>query len=127
MDGGGPGKSTEDLTWSNVGLAFSFILFDAVISKTFALGVGTSLVTAAVRCVVQLTVVAMILQKVFETNNPWAVAGIACEHPSKHAPCVLADSATHAQRPAQPHGDDGDWYDPYFPAEMLSLTRRSCE
>ena len=78
MDGGS-GKTTEDLTWSNVGLAFSFIVFDAVVSKSFGLGVGTSLVTAAVRCVVQLSLVALVLQKVFETNDPWGVAGIARE------------------------------------------------
>lgn len=72
------GPSTKDLTWENVGLAFSFILFDAVFSRLFGLGVGSSLVTAAVRCVVQLTLVALVLQKVFEANNPWAVAGIAC-------------------------------------------------
>ena len=77
MDGG-PGASTKDLTWENVGLAFSFILFDALCSKFFGLGIGTSLVTAAVRCVVQLTLVALILQKVFDANHPWAVAGIAC-------------------------------------------------
>ncbi|KAJ3518653.1 hypothetical protein NM688_g9407 [Phlebia brevispora] len=73
-----PGSPTADLTYGNVALAFSFIVFNAVVSRTFSLGVGTSLVTAAVRCVVQLTLVALILQKVFETNNPWAVAGIAC-------------------------------------------------
>lgn len=78
MDGGA-GASHKDLTWQNVGLAFSFILFDAVCSKAFGLGVGSSLVTAAVRCVIQLTLVALVLQKVFEANNPWAVAGIACE------------------------------------------------
>lgn len=75
----GPDKSTSQLTWENVGLAFSFIVFDAVVSKIFGLGVGTSLITAAVRCVMQLSLVALILQKVFETNNPWGVAGIACE------------------------------------------------
>jgi ABC-type iron transport system FetAB permease component len=78
MDGG-TGSSTKDLTWENVGLAFSFILFDAIFSRLFGLGVGSSLVTAAVRCVVQLTLVALVLQKVFEADNPWAVAGIACE------------------------------------------------
>lgn len=75
-----PGSSTTHLTWANVGLAFSFILFDAVVSMFFGLGVGSSLVTAAVRCVVQLSIVALVLQKVFETNNPWAVAAIACAH-----------------------------------------------
>ena len=77
MDGS-PGTPTAQLDWSNVGLAFSFIVLDAVVSKTFGLGVGASLVTAAVRCVLQLSLVALILQKVFETNNPFAVAGIAC-------------------------------------------------
>ncbi|KAI0925701.1 hypothetical protein AcV5_008369 [Taiwanofungus camphoratus] len=72
-----PGGPTSPLTWGNVGLAFSFILFDAVVSFVAGLGVGSSLVTAAVRCVLQLSVVALVLQKVFETNNPFAVAGIA--------------------------------------------------
>lgn len=77
MDGE-PGPSTH-LTYANVGLAFSFILFDAVVSFFFGLGVGSSLITSAVRCVLQLAVVATLLQKVFEANNSWAVAGIACE------------------------------------------------
>ena len=75
----GPEKPTAQLSWQNVGLAFSFILFNAGISKAFGLGVGTSLVTAAIRCIVQLTLVAIILQNVFQTSNLWGVAGIACE------------------------------------------------
>ena len=74
-----PGSSgSTHLTWANVGLAFAFILLDAILSTAFGLGVGSSLVTAAIRCVVQLSVVALILRQVFETNNPWAVAGMAC-------------------------------------------------
>jgi len=72
-----PGAGSNDLAWGNVGLAFAFIVFDAFISMFFGLGVGGSLVTSAVRCVLQLSVVALILQKIFETNNPWGVAGIA--------------------------------------------------
>lgn len=72
-------EPTTELGWTNVGLAFSFILFDVVVSKFFGLGIGGSLFTAAVRCVLQLAVVAILLQKVFETENPWAVAGIASE------------------------------------------------
>ena len=74
----GPDTSKTHLSWANVGLAFAFILFDGLVSTTFGLGVGSSLVTAAVRCVVQLSVVALILRQVFETNHPWAVAGMAC-------------------------------------------------
>lgn len=69
--------SGDNLTWFNVGLAFSFIALNAVISKIFHLGIGVSLVTAAVRCMIQLALVATLLQSVFETDNPWAVAGIA--------------------------------------------------
>ncbi|CCL98639.1 uncharacterized protein FIBRA_00641 [Fibroporia radiculosa] len=67
-----PGASTTSLSWANVGLAFSFILFNAVVSLFYGLGIGSSLVTAAVRCILQLSVVALLLQKVFETNNPYA-------------------------------------------------------
>ncbi|KAI0034766.1 UPF0014-domain-containing protein [Vararia minispora EC-137] len=71
-----PGSSTN-LQWENVGLGLCFILFDAGISHFLKLGVGTSLVTAAARCVIQLTLVSVILEKVFKTNHPAAVAGIA--------------------------------------------------
>lgn len=72
-----PGTGTTSLNWGNVGLAFSFIVFNALISTTYGLGIGSSLLSAAIRCVVQLSIVALVLQKVFEANNPWAVAAIA--------------------------------------------------
>jgi ABC-type iron transport system FetAB permease component len=67
------------LDWTNVGLGFSFVLLNGLLSTTLQLGVGRSLITAAVRCVVQLALVALVLQKVFDMNNPWAAASIACE------------------------------------------------
>lgn len=70
---------TPDLHWQNVALAASFIVFNAALSYGFQLGVGSSLVTAAVRCVIQLTLVSYILESIFDTNHPAAVAGIACE------------------------------------------------
>lgn len=75
MDGHTPTTNTH-LEWSNVGLGFAFIALNAFISHTLDLGVGRSLLTAALRCIVQLAVVALILAKVFESNNLWAVAGI---------------------------------------------------
>lgn len=74
----GPPTDSTHLDWGNVGLGFSFIIFNAFVSTTLQLGVGSSLLSAAIRCVVQLGLVALVLQKVFETNNPWAVGGIAC-------------------------------------------------
>jgi ABC-type iron transport system FetAB permease component len=76
MDIGGP---TANLDWVNVALGLSFILFNVALSTYFELGIGRSLLTAAIRCILQLAVVAMLLEKVFETNNPFAVAGITCE------------------------------------------------
>ncbi|KAF9260214.1 hypothetical protein L218DRAFT_932813 [Marasmius fiardii PR-910] len=69
--------SSSDLSWANVALAFTFILFNAFLSTVLQLDIGGSLITAAVRCVVQLALVGTILQKVFEADNPWAVAAIA--------------------------------------------------
>lgn len=79
MDDPGSGHEHEQpiLSWSNVGLGLSFIAFDAVLSGILGLGVRSALVSAALRCVVQLSIMALLLQKVFETSNPWAVAALA--------------------------------------------------
>ncbi|KAG8736487.1 hypothetical protein FRC12_017578 [Ceratobasidium sp. 428] len=71
------GQNTH-LTWVNVGIGFAFVVVDAVVSYGLGLGVGTSLVSAAIRCVVQLSIMGLVLQSVFETTTPWAVAGISC-------------------------------------------------
>ncbi|KAL4066846.1 hypothetical protein V8B97DRAFT_2022639 [Scleroderma yunnanense] len=76
MDGP-PAEDSTHLTWANVGLGFSFILFNAAVSTSLNLGVGSSLVSSALRCIIQLAIVGLLLQRVFDTNNPWAVAGIA--------------------------------------------------
>lgn len=69
-------KPSQHLSFLNVLLAFSFILLNVFVSGNFGLGIGISLLSAAVRCVVQLALVALILQKVFETDSPWFVGGI---------------------------------------------------
>lgn len=73
----GPADSKTHLTWANVGLGFAFVAFDAIISRIFGLGVGVPLVTAAVRCIIQLALMALVLQKIFDADNPWGVAGLA--------------------------------------------------
>lgn len=67
------GEPQPDLQWANVSIALAFILFDMGVSTVFRLGLGTSLFVAAARCMGQLAVVATLLQKVFETRNPWVV------------------------------------------------------
>jgi len=71
-----PLHGAPQLSWTNVGLALSFVLVDAGISAYFRLGIESSLVVAATRCMFQLTIAAMCLQKVFEARNVWSVAGI---------------------------------------------------
>ncbi|KAI0311268.1 UPF0014-domain-containing protein [Amylostereum chailletii] len=69
--------SKTHLEWSNVGLGLCFVLFDAALSSSLGLGVGRSLLTAAARCIIQLTLVASILERVFKTDHFAAVTGIA--------------------------------------------------
>jgi Uncharacterised protein family (UPF0014) len=68
------------LTWTNVGIGLAFILLDVGISTVFRLGIGLSLLIAALRCIGQLAGVATILQQVFENKNPWLVAFISCAY-----------------------------------------------
>jgi len=67
------------LGWENLMIASAFILFNTLISNILKIGIGTSLLVSAIRCVVQLTVVATILQQVFAAEDKWAVAGIIGE------------------------------------------------
>ncbi|KAL5525567.1 hypothetical protein ACEPAG_6903 [Sanghuangporus baumii] len=59
---GGPPDSNTHLTWSNVALGFYFVVFDAVVSRSFGLG---------------LAIMALVLQKIFDAENPWGVSGLA--------------------------------------------------
>jgi ABC-type iron transport system FetAB permease component len=72
------GTNSNELTWINVGIAMTFILFDIGVSSVFRLGIGISVLISALRCMGQLALVATILHKVFETKNPWLVALICC-------------------------------------------------
>jgi len=65
------------LTWSNVALALSFVAFDAVLSSVYRLGISSSLVSAALRCVIQLSVMALVLESIFRTQNPFGIVGLA--------------------------------------------------
>ncbi|WWC87291.1 uncharacterized protein L201_002179 [Kwoniella dendrophila CBS 6074] len=70
-------NSSPTLTWTNVFIGLLFILFDALLSLVLGLGIGGSLVVAAARCIIQLSVMGLILDRVFASNNVWGVIGIA--------------------------------------------------
>jgi ABC-type iron transport system FetAB permease component len=83
MDGVPSGEQSL-LTWSNVALAFSFVAFDAVLSSVYRLGISSSLITAAVRCVIQLSIMALVLESIFKAKSPYGVAGLARESHPRH-------------------------------------------
>jgi len=58
-------------------LALSFVVFDAVLSSIYRLGISTSLISAALRCIIQLSVMALVLESIFKTRNPYGIAGLA--------------------------------------------------
>lgn len=71
-----PSQSPE-LTPLNVALALLFVVFDSALSVVFGLGIASSLLVAASRCILQLSIMGLVLQKVFDTGNIFGVFGIA--------------------------------------------------
>jgi ABC-type iron transport system FetAB permease component len=71
--------SSPTLAWINVLIGLLFIIFDALLSLVLGLGIGSSLVIAAIRSVVQLTIMGLVLDKVFASDTIWGVIGIARE------------------------------------------------
>jgi hypothetical protein len=65
------------LEWTQVGIGLTFVAFSSIVSQAFHLRTGPPLVIAALRCIVQLTMMATVLQQVFTTKNSLGVAGIA--------------------------------------------------
>ena len=70
--------TSSELTWINVVVSLTFILFDIGVSTVLKLGIEFSLLFASLRCVGQLALVASILVKVFKTKDPWLVSFICC-------------------------------------------------
>ncbi|ODN96478.1 hypothetical protein L198_04192 [Cryptococcus wingfieldii CBS 7118] len=70
-------ETSSYLTWTNVLIGLLFIIFDSVLSLFLGLGISSSLLVAALRCIVQLTIMSTVLGKVFASNNVWGVFGIA--------------------------------------------------
>lgn len=90
------------LSWLNVGFGFLFILFDAILSATLGLGIGGSLVVAATRCIIQLSIMGLVLDKVFASDNIWGVIGIARESIAQYMRSFLTCS------PSEPTGSIRD-------------------
>ncbi len=66
-----------ELSYLDLALAASLLIANGAISLAFKLGLEKSLVTASLRLVVQLVLVALALNFIFEATSPWLTAGFA--------------------------------------------------
>ncbi|KAI8385046.1 uncharacterized protein BYT42DRAFT_564494 [Radiomyces spectabilis] len=73
LEGGDSQNPMPNLHWWNVGVAASFILINGLMSVTLGLKLEKSLFVSSVRCLVQLTIMGLILEDVFKANNPYLV------------------------------------------------------
>lgn len=73
-----PTGHSPHLTWTNVAIGSSFVVFNVVLSTILGLekDIPASLSVAAIRCVVQLTLLTLVLGSVFK-GGVGAVAGVA--------------------------------------------------
>ncbi|KAJ2782152.1 hypothetical protein GGI15_002994 [Coemansia interrupta] len=72
-----PPSTQHALTWKNVGIAALLLGFNVALSAWFRLGLSRDIVVSAARCVVQLTVLGMVLNQIFLTQNPVYIFGMA--------------------------------------------------
>ncbi|CAG8516883.1 10942_t:CDS:2 [Cetraspora pellucida] len=68
--------NTIPLHWSNVGIASLFIFVSGLISLWLGLRLEKSLLTSSIRCVVQLTIMGLVLEDVFRMRHPIIVLGM---------------------------------------------------
>ncbi|KAI7900359.1 UPF0014 family [Cokeromyces recurvatus] len=62
-------QAAPTLSWVNVAIASSFILINGGISVVLGLKLEKTLIIAALRCLIQLTIMGFILEDVFKTRN----------------------------------------------------------
>ncbi|KAJ2701241.1 hypothetical protein H4218_001534 [Coemansia sp. IMI 209128] len=71
-----PSAPDAPLTWANVGIAGLLLGVNIAVSMWFGLGLSVSLLISALRCVVQLSLLGLILRQIFETANPVYIFGM---------------------------------------------------
>lgn len=72
-----PGNNKQlAVTWLNVAYAGGVLLLDVAICIHFKLGVARDLLVAAARCVIQLSLLGLVLDSVFSSQSPAAVVAV---------------------------------------------------
>ncbi|KAI8923691.1 hypothetical protein BC831DRAFT_428656 [Entophlyctis helioformis] len=72
-----PQMGAKELGWANVGIASLLLVVNGLISIYFGLGLEVDIIVAALRCIVQLTLLSVALEPVFAVNQPLPVFAIA--------------------------------------------------
>ncbi|KAJ2776783.1 hypothetical protein H4R18_005488 [Coemansia javaensis] len=74
---GGGGGDEPELTAANVAVAAVLLGLNVGLSVWLGLGMSRSVAVAAVRCVVQLTALGVVLDRIFSTESPVYIMGMA--------------------------------------------------
>jgi ABC-type iron transport system FetAB permease component len=69
-------KHTTELHWDNVIYGSGFICFTVLISVVLGLKLTKPLLISSTRCVVQLTLLGLVLENILNTDNVWLVLGL---------------------------------------------------
>ncbi|KAG0262822.1 hypothetical protein BG011_009653 [Mortierella polycephala] len=70
-DGGcGGQKPMVELQWYHVAIASSLVVVNGILSMILGLHLEKSLFISAIRCIVQLSIMGMVLQNIFDAENP---------------------------------------------------------
>ncbi|KAJ1664193.1 hypothetical protein IW140_004222 [Coemansia sp. RSA 1813] len=69
-------SASPPLSWGNVEVAALMLLFNVGVSMWLGLGLSAGLIIASIRCVIQLTVLGLILNQIFLTQNPVYIFGM---------------------------------------------------
>lgn len=64
------------LGWQNVGISASFLVLNVLLSAKLELQLSREIIVAAIRCVVQLTILSEILTPVLNEDNIYMVFGL---------------------------------------------------
>ncbi|KAG0311617.1 hypothetical protein BGZ99_010057 [Dissophora globulifera] len=67
-----------ELQWYHVAIASTLIITNGILSIALGLGLEKRLFISAIRCVVQLTIMGLVLQNIFDAKNPALVLLMAC-------------------------------------------------
>ncbi|PIA19238.1 UPF0014-domain-containing protein [Coemansia reversa NRRL 1564] len=70
-------SDVDPLAWNNVAQAAMLLFINVVISKTLNLGLEQQIAVAGVRCFIQLTLLGLVLERIFAINRPILVFGLA--------------------------------------------------